>query len=814
MEGFEMSSVLPPSMVRWLWQKRFWFLTVAIILLAIVLIGLGAPLVQTIFGLILAILINILTSYRPSKIKDYSKIFEKHSQSGIERLKAKALKPQNFYVCRKKIEDDVKSWIEESKKGFAVIFGVAGGGKTNLLFNLATEFLTKNYAVLFIESDLLDQFKKEKLEDKPFSDVLTSIKNEEGKKTLLLLDTLDLIAYNRGMRKLIEFLGDVRQCDEAIILGSIRLPEYENLKDKVIIDKPFLLAPLSKDEVEELFQRYNRRTELIQDILDLLSIPLHAHMFIEVYEKEEIPAIVNFVQLYEKYWWKKVESLRDGALPGYPQKDRDTVKKSKVKLAYSLASMMFQNRTLRRNKTDFLRDIGDLEYGDQAYNDLISERILVEYKHSGNYLEFFHRTFCEYAVARYLIENQTDDQLKILIEGTNLEIPFYSAIFEYIALLAKTRDKVEVYKAILDKLYESPSHFQHILLIDLLNNLPKLEEHEIKILKDLNSKDIDSIDYMLGLLISRIWRPKESIFTVLEELARSGECEIKRRVAEALPNLIVRDRGHSLKLIEILRADYDERWKTDNRRRVIEAIPYLIENGYLEVDDFLRIREDDQFYVIIAIIETLDCLKCVSPAKANILIESLKDQLSDEQTAFVFRFLDLLEKTRLNKDAALEMMKAIMYHKVVTFILPTGDDVYRLCVARILPRLLKSFPNDILEMMNALLKPIEHRNVRRPLVRHVRELIEFMVKEKVYKDKVEEIVWALATDKDEIIPIMFLDNVSYLTKIAPDISNKIANYYLSNEGEQTLRYFSDKGKGLIKRRVEEVKKELERKNLA
>lgn len=805
--------VLVHPMVRWLWQKRLWSLTVAIIVLAIVLIASGAPPVLTIIGLILSILINIWTSYPPSKIKHYSKIFEKHTQSHIERLKDKVLKPQKFYVYRKKIEDDVKSWIEENKKGFAIIFGVAGGGKTNLFFNLATEFLTKNYAVLFIESDLLENFKKAKLEDKPFSDVLTSIKNEEGKKTLLLLDTLDLIAYNRGMRNLIEFLGDIRQCDEAIILGSVRLPEYENLKDKVIIDKPFLLGPLSKDEVEELFKRYNKKVELTQEILDLLSIPLYTHMFIEVYEKEEVPDIVNFVQLYEKYWKKKVESLRDGALPDYPQKDRDMVKKSKIKLAYSLASKMFQNRTFRFNKTDFLRDVRDLENGDLAYNDLISEHILVEYKHSGNYIEFFHQTFFEYAVARYLIENQTDEQLKILIKGTNLEIPFYRGIFKYIAILAKNRDKVGIYKATVDKLFQSPSHFQHILLIDILNNLPKLEEHEIEILENLISKDIDSADYILGLIISEIWRPKETIFTVLEELARSGEHEIKRRITEALPSLILRDIRCSLKLMEILRTDYDEEWKADNRRRVIEAIPYLIENGHLEVNDFLRVREDDEFYVIIAIIETLDCLKCVSPEKANRLIESLENQLSDEQRAFAFRFLDLLEKTRLKSKDAIEMMKAIVYNKVFTFLLPSGDDVYRICVARNLPHLLESFPNDVLEMMNALIKPIEHKNVRRPLVRQVRDLIEFMVKEKVYKDKVEEIVWLLATDKDEKIPITFTDNSSYFTKIAPGISNRTANYYLGEEGEQTLRYFSDKGKRRIKRRMEEVKRELESKNL-
>ena len=793
------------SAIGWLWwRKKLVYYIIAIEILILLLITVGASPRTTVLTLILAIVINYLTITSFSSIQ-YSEIFNNYTQMHIERLKNKVLKPQKFYISRNPIENDIRNWIEKNKTGFAVIAGTAGSGKTNLLFSLALELLAKNYAVLFIESDLLENFKKEKLKDESFSEILTSIKNKERKRTILLLDTLDLITYNSGLRKLIEFIGDIRQCDEGIIICSIRLPEYDSLKDKMVKnDETFFLRPFQKDEIEELFKRYNKKIDLMQEILNLLSIPLYAHMFIEVNEKEEILDIVNFVQLYDNYWKKKVESLRDGALPDYPQKDRDIVKRSKIKLIHLLASKIFENRNIRFNKTDFLRDVRDLENGILAYNDLISEQILIE---QGNYIEFFHRTFFEYATARYLIEELADERLNELIKGTNLEISFYRVIFEYIAILAKNRDKIKIYKAIIEKLFHSSSHFQHILLINILNNLSKVDEYEIEVIENLICKDTDLSDYILGLMISDVWRPEYVNFTLLEELADHGEYELRRRITEALPKLILRNIELSLKLMDNLREDYDEEWRTDNRRRVIEAIPYLIKNGYLEVEDILRVRDDDEFYVIIAIIEVLDCLKCIDSEKAKRLIELLENQLNDAQKAFVSWLLDLLEKIRLKNNEAIEMMKAVVYTKDFTLILPSGDDAYRICVARNLHKLLKNTPSTVLEMMNVLIKPEEHKNVRRPLVRPVHDLIEFMIKEWDYKDEVEELILALATDRDEIIPITFSDNLSYLIKVAPDISKRIVNYYLGEEGKQTLSDFSDKGKKIIERRMEEIKQD-------
>jgi len=301
----------------------------------------------------------------------------------------------------------------------------------------------------------------------------------------------------------------------------------------------------------------------------------------------------------------------------------------------------------------------------------------------------------------------------------------------------------------------------------------------------------------------------ETIFTVLEELASRGNYERKRMITEALPSLISRDTKYSLRLMKILRADYDEKWKTDNRRRVVEAIPYLIKRNYLEVDDFLRVKEDDEFYVVIAIVEALDCLKSVSSEEAGRLIELLENQLGDEQKVFVYWLLNLLEKVRIKSKDAIDMMKAITYNKTLSLILGTGDDVYRISVARNLPQLLSVFPDDVLEIMNVLMKPEEHKNVRRPLVRPARDLIEFMLREKAYKNKVEKVIWLLTTDDDEIIPGTFFDNFSYFIKVVPEFSKRVVDYYLSEEGKRKLKHFSDEGKQTTIRRVEEAKQELE-----
>jgi predicted ATPase len=751
-------------------------------------------------------------------VTKYLELFKEYTQDNIERLVPQKIVPFEYYV-RRKIEDDVYSWIENNERGFSIVVGGAGVGKTSLLCNIASAYLKKeNYTVLFIEADLVEGFRMRYFKDKQFREIITHIKEIGEKKTIFLIDTLDLVAFNRGIKQLAEFIRDVRHCEKAVTVSAIRTPEYERLKEEgVIIDDTFSLEVFDDEEVAMLFNNYKKYHkmegyELTQPILEICRNPLHMKILFEVYKPNEIPPNINLLKLYERYWDKKVKSLRMGALPEYSGPQRSSVKLSKQKIAYAIGLEMFNKKVIRILKSDLEKVIDSEEFGNEAYLDLIDEGVVREYE---NYVEFFHQTFLEYVIARNFIFRIEKGHLEDIIKRINIDYPFYRGILEYTALLALNSNKLDVYNSIKDFLSNSSSHFQHIILVDIISNVEVMGQGDKEIIEKLLKKDKDLIDYMLGLMIAEAWKPRGTIFDVLENLAKYGDWETKRRISEALPNLSKIELDRTVKIMEILRDDWDEKWGTDIRRRVIEAVPSLIDRGYTDIEKFLRVREKDEIYTIIANTEVLSDLiianaevlshmRQIDTHRADELIELLMNNLDDRHKILVRWLLEFLEQIRLGNENSIKAVKNIVYNETPSLTLGKGDDAYRVCVARNISKLLDNYPKDALEIMLHLTRAEEHRIVRRPMCRALPDLIKITRKEKKWKNVSEKIVWALATDKDEIIPITLSDNLINLLKVMPEITKSILLYYCGPEGENTLKHFSENGRNHILRRVKEV----------
>ncbi len=91
------------------------------------------------------------------------------------------------------------------------------------------------------------------------------------------------------------------------------------------------------------------------------------------------------------------------------------------------------------------------------------------------------------------------------------------------------------------------------------------------------------LDSLLSVLIGGEWRrldvgvPGKRLFQALLELARVGEWEDRRRIAEAAPALALIDREATIPILKMLRDDYDStRYRSDVRRRVVEALLFTI----------------------------------------------------------------------------------------------------------------------------------------------------------------------------------------------------------------------------------------------
>ncbi|GAI27973.1 unnamed protein product, partial [marine sediment metagenome] len=75
--------------------------------------------------------------------------------------------------------------------------------------------------------------------------------------------------------------------------------------------------------------------------------------------------------------------------------------------------------------------------------------------------------------------------------------------------------------------------------------------------------------------------------------------------------------------------DWDEKWRSDNRRRAIEALPYLINKDKRFAKDMLQIIDKDEMFTIIALVEALYAWKAkINTKEADELFEKTENELS------------------------------------------------------------------------------------------------------------------------------------------------------------------------------------------
>ena len=102
-----------------------------------------------------SVLINYLIHSKKIQVQDYSLAVNSYTKNLIDVLIPKRIIPFDFYEQRD-IDCDVRDWIQDRGRDFAVILGDAGMGKTNLLCKLADELIKGGqFAVFFVKCENL-----------------------------------------------------------------------------------------------------------------------------------------------------------------------------------------------------------------------------------------------------------------------------------------------------------------------------------------------------------------------------------------------------------------------------------------------------------------------------------------------------------------------------------------------------------------------------------------------------------------------------------------------------------------------------------
>jgi transcriptional regulator with XRE-family HTH domain/3-methyladenine DNA glycosylase AlkC len=291
------------------------------------------------------------------------------------------------------------------------------------------------------------------------------------------------------------------------------------------------------------------------------------------------------------------------------------------------------------------------------------------------------------------------------------------------------------------------------------------------------SEEVRYLDDLLGDIMGGQSPAKTLPFTVLHAAARSPHWELKRRLAEALPALIPIDPQQSLTLAKTLRDDPpDPEWRTDVRRRVIEAMPVLWQRQPQEVAPLLRWREGDEVYAALATLDVLANIGDVSLAET--IKGDVLDHVDEEQRRAVALYAEVLEQCAVDPDTTL---------RLITQQRDDDERLVRICMARPLHRLLPQRTAETLKMMRYVLrqekgKAVEHQNVRRAVSSHARELVDLL--DSAYDESALALIRMLIADQDVHIRRRVCDVLNTLVERHPDLALELIQTYLLQDRDR------------------------------
>ena len=371
----------------------------------------------------------------------------------VERTGARARAALNPYILPpiprhallSKCLKEIRAGVGENKRRIVPILGAAGYGKSTILGSIYDELHAEQsesgsgWLALARCDDLIESAETfalelgEKISGKRQSIVevsqqLTALQN----RGILLVDTLDIVLTKPLVTVLRGILSQLLEIGTTVAF-TCRDTDYRNFFEpfhesfagfRESVSDNCKITPFTTEEVKTAAQEFIktqpgfntfRSQESFADNIIALSAdsvslqeivchPLLLALLCELFAAEEtVPEDLTVSQLYEKYWDWKIAKVRHNLQSAH-------LGLAKEKLCLKLARLMYEK------SGDRLRDFvyeSDLEFGEtefSAYSSLKSDGIFKDL--GGKRAGFFHQTFLEYTIARWMSASETGEQAK------------------------------------------------------------------------------------------------------------------------------------------------------------------------------------------------------------------------------------------------------------------------------------------------------------------------------------------------------------------------------------------------------------------
>jgi len=510
-------------------------------------------------------------------------LVRRYAERAREGLEPHVLPRIERHVLRERYLESVMRGIKEERPRVIPLVGPAGYGKSTVLGSIYDELLRAEIGWLALArcNDLLLDGSNPSVEKLsvslgegvcgqtiPITDIAAALTEKHG-RGVLLIDTLDIVLNKQLVPAL---RGTLLQLLDrgATVLFTCRDHEYraflEPPHDKLSgigasIDRHEVL-PFTPEEVEEAALSLSRSRhksdggafarsilEASSDnrsLLDIVCHPLLLAMLCDLYAEEAaVPRDLTVSKLYEQYWEEKIVRSRKYG----PDSQEAMLKRS---LCLDAAEVVFDMSATRLHESVAESDLDLAASGTAgaAFAELFSEGVFKRLP-AGRF-RFFHQTFLEYALSRWLVTRAAASRKDALLDSLGdagtayAHLHWWPVVRQLLTVVDSDEFRQLVGRLDLNNLaafravaYAAAAHDDPILLAELKARVVELGDAQQNTLLDAAAAAPASLaesswEVAMSMLEHGSWRVAIKSAEAAGALLRRRGSVLGRRFAEAL----------------------------------------------------------------------------------------------------------------------------------------------------------------------------------------------------------------------------------------------------------------------------------------
>lgn len=388
------------------------------------------------------------------------------------------------------IRNEIHSLIENNPKARSatLLLGSPGTGKSALLSSLGRRFREEGVSVFSIKADMVPSHIRSSQEmaeelHLPMETIDCLRRMKMDGPVILIVDQLDAVSEiadrkSERLNLLLNLIKTASAMDGVHIVASCRIFEHRHDVRLATIDaKVVTLQPPDWEEIGIILKRCGiDPATLSQEIKELLEVPLHLKLFIEVFPISDgrLDSFQTIQNLYEELWQQKIQKATNAD--------------QRSGLIYQLANWM-------REEEDLWAPTSVVDDFPKALQELEAEAIIVR---EGMRVGFRHQTFFDFVLARVFARGDKNLTEHVLQRQDGLFVrPILLATLDYLRATSTKR-----YHKELTELWRSSGLRKHLaVLLDVklasLHDPDEVEQNLVLPLFDDSGTDSTRINRLL-----------------------------------------------------------------------------------------------------------------------------------------------------------------------------------------------------------------------------------------------------------------------------------------------------------------------------